>query len=138
MNSYRVLAWKELLAQKVTSILILIAVILSTITTTVIGQSIGILNAMREQQAISLNGNRYGTFVQLTEDQLSVLKEDPRLSFVGPTINLGTMELNNQLAIGLVEYLDESLGAYPTISQIQEGRLPEQAMEIALPEDALR
>ena len=38
MKSYRVLAWKELLAQKVTSILILIAVILSTITTTVIGQ----------------------------------------------------------------------------------------------------
>ena len=37
MKSYRVLAWKELLAQKVTSILILIAVILSTIITTVIG-----------------------------------------------------------------------------------------------------
>lgn len=138
MKSYRVLAWKELLAQKVTSILILIAVILSTITTTVIGQSIGILNAMREQQAISLNGNRYATLVQLTEDQLSVLKEDPRLSFVGPTINLGTMELNSQLSIGLVEYLDESLGAYPTISHIKEGRLPEQAMEIALPEDALK
>ena len=46
MKSYRVLAWKELLAQKVTSILILIAVILSTVTTTVIGQSIGVLNAM--------------------------------------------------------------------------------------------
>jgi len=138
MKSYRILAWKELLAERVTSILILIAVILSTITTTVIGQSIGILNAMREQQAISLNGNRYCTLVQLTKDQLSVLKEDPRLSFVGPTINLGTMELNSQLSIGLVEYLDESLEAYPTISQIREGRLPEQAMEIALPEDALK
>jgi len=138
MRSYRVLVWKELLAQKVTSILILIAVILSTITTTVIGQSIGILNAMREQQAISLNGNRYATFAQVSETQLSVLKKDSRLSFVGPTINLGTMELNSQLSLGLVEYIDESLGAYPTISQIQEGRLPEQAMEIALPEDALK
>ncbi len=138
MKSYRILAWKELLAQKVTSVLILIAVILSTITTTVAGQSIGILNAMREQQAISLNGNRYATFVQLTEDQLSVLKEDSRLSFVGPTINLGTMELNSQLSLGLVEYIDESLNAYPAISQIKEGRLPERAMEIALPEDALK
>lgn len=56
MKSYRVLAWKELLAQKFTSILILIAVILSTVTTTVIGQSIGVLNAMRQQQAITING----------------------------------------------------------------------------------
>lgn len=64
MKSYRVLAWKELLAQKVTSILILIAVILSTIITTVIGQSIGILNAMKEQQAIALAGEKYGSFVQ--------------------------------------------------------------------------
>lgn len=138
MKSYRVLAWKELLAQRVTSILILIAVILSTITTTVIGQSIGILNAMREQQAISLNGNKYATFLQVSEDQLSVLKGDPRLSFVGPSISLGTMDLNSQLSLGLVEYIDESLSAYPTISQIIEGRLPEQAMEIALPEDALK
>lgn len=138
MKSYHTLAWKELLAQKVTSILILIAIILSTITTTVIGQAIGVLNAMREQQAISLNGNKYATFVQVSENQLSALKKDTRLSFVGPSINLGTMELNSQISLGLVEYMDESLDTYPTISQIQEGRLPEQAMEIALPEDALK
>lgn len=138
MKSYHTLAWKELLAQKVTSILILIAIILSTITTTVIGQAIGVLNAMREQQAISLNGNKYATFVQVSENQLSALKKDTRLSFVGPSINLGTMVLNSQISLGLVEYMDESLDAYPTISQIQEGRLPEQAMEIALPEDALK
>ena len=67
MKSYRVLAWKELLAQKVTSILILIAVILSTVTTTVIGQSIGVLNAMRQQQAITINGEKYATFLQMSE-----------------------------------------------------------------------
>lgn len=138
MKSYHTLAWKELLAQKVTSILILIAIILSTITTTVIGQAIGVLNAMREQQAISLNGNKYAAFVQVSENQLSALKKDTHLSFVGPSINLGTMELNSQISLGLVEYMDESLDAYPTISQIKEGRLPEQAMEIALPEDALK
>ena len=87
MKSYRVLAWKELLAQRVTSILILIAVILSTITTTVIGQSIGILNAMREQQAITINGEKYATFLQMSEDQLSELKKDSRLSYIGPSIS---------------------------------------------------
>lgn len=138
MKSYRVLAWKELLAQRVTSILILIAVILSTITTTVIGQSIGILSAMREQQAITINGEKYATFLQMSEDQLSELKEDSRFSYIGPSISLGTIDLNSQLTLGLVEYVGNSLDAYPAISQIQEGRLPEQAMEIALSEDALK
>ena len=53
MKSYRTLALKELLSQKVTSILILIAVVLSTMMTTIVGQSIGVLSAMREQQAIA-------------------------------------------------------------------------------------
>ena len=52
MKSYRTLALKELLSQKVTSILILIAVVLSTMMTTIVGQSIGVLSAMRKQQAI--------------------------------------------------------------------------------------
>lgn len=138
MKSYRVLAWKELLAQKVTSILILIAIILSTITTTVIGQSIGILNAMRQQQAITIKGEKYATFLQMSEEQLSELKEDARFSYIGPSISLGTIDLNSQLTLGLVEYVGNSLDAYPAISQIQEGRLPEQAMEIALSADALK
>ena len=138
MKSYRVLAWKELLAQKVTSILILIAVILSTVTTTVIGQSIGVLNAMRQQQAITINGEKYATFLQMSEEQLSELKEDARFSYIGPSISLGTIDLNSQITLGLVEYVGNSLDAYPAISQIQEGRLPEQAMEIALSEDALK
>ena len=138
MKSYHVLAWKELVAQKVTSILILIAVILSTITTTVIGQSIGILNAMRQQQAITINGEKYATFLQMSEEQLSELKEDTRFSYIGPSISIGTIDLNSQLTLGLVEYVGNSLDAYPAISQIQEGRLPEKAMEIALSEDALK
>ncbi len=138
MKSYRILAWKELLAQKVTSILILIAVVLSTVTTTVIGQSIGILNAMRQQQAITINGEKYATFIQMSEEQISELKEDARFSYIGPSISLGTIDLNSQLTLGLVEYVGNSLDAYPAISQIQEGRLPEQAMEIALSEDALK
>ena len=53
MKSYRALAWKELQAQKVMATLIFIAVILSTMMTTVIGQSIGILNAMRLEKPLA-------------------------------------------------------------------------------------
>lgn len=53
MKSYLSLARKELKAQRVTSILILIAVILSTVMTTVVGQSIGILQAMRVSQVLA-------------------------------------------------------------------------------------
>ena len=74
MKSYLSLAWKELKAQRVTAILILIAVILSSLMTTVIGQSIGILQAMRVQQAERLNGSRYATFHQLTQQQAQVLR----------------------------------------------------------------
>ena len=42
---------------------------MSTIMTTVIGQSIGILQSMRIQQAAGLNGNRYATFHQLGKEQ---------------------------------------------------------------------
>ena len=68
MKSYLSLARKELKAQRVTSILILIAVILSTVMTTVVGQSIGILQAMRVSQAASLNGDRYVTCLLYTSD----------------------------------------------------------------------
>ena len=48
MRSYLTLALRYLKKQRVTSILILIAVILSTMMTAVIGQSVGILSAMRQ------------------------------------------------------------------------------------------
>ena len=80
MKSYRALAIKELFAQRVTSVLVLIAVILSTMMTTIVGQSLGVLTAMREQQAIALGGNRYATFLQMDADQLHALQQDERLS----------------------------------------------------------
>ncbi len=139
MKSYHALAWKELNAQKITSVLILIAIVLSTMMTTVIGQSWGILKALREQQAGSLNGYRYATFHNLTNDQKTLLEEDSRLSFVGSNMILGTADLKNSgISLQLREYVNEqSLSAYPTISQLSRGRLPQEAGEIALPEDAI-
>ena len=48
MKNYRTLALRELFAQKMTSLLILTAIILSTMMTAAVGQSAGVLAAMRE------------------------------------------------------------------------------------------
>lgn len=138
MRSYRSLALKELWAQKITSLLILIAVILSTTMTTVVGRSVGILAAMREKQAIALGGDRYVTFVQMDAQQIEALRQDGRLSYTGVTVAVGTLKLNSVLSLGLTEYRDGSLDAFPTLTRLREGRLPSGAMEIALPEDVLQ
>lgn len=139
MKSYRTLAWKELKTQKLTSILILIAVVLSTMMTAAIGQSLGILNAMRQQQAAALNGDRYVTFHQLTKKQKENLSADERLSFAGSFISIGSSEIPNaKLSILLREYEDRALSAYESIAQLEEGSLPDGAGEIALPQDALK
>lgn len=138
MKSYRALALKEIKAQKVTFTLILIAIILSTMMTAVIGQSAGVLSAMRQQQAIALGGNRYATFVQMKREQVATLQTDPRLSFVGEYVTLGTSELNSSLSLGLNEYQEDITAIYPMISKLKDGRLPEAPMEIALPEDVLQ
>ena len=101
MKQYHTLALKELLAQRVTSVLILLAILLSTMMTAVIGQSIGILSAMRQQQAIAIGGNRHAGFVQMNEEQLTVLENDPRLSFVGSSVVVGSVHLDNTLILGL-------------------------------------
>lgn len=97
MKSYLSLAFKEQKVQKVMAILILIAIILSSIMTTVIGQSLGILQTMRMEQASSLNGDRYATFHQITEEQRLQLENDPRLSEVGSLIHVGFTKLRNTL-----------------------------------------
>ncbi len=138
MKSYRTLAPKELWKQRITSVLILIAITLSTMMTTVIGQSIGILDAMRGQQAAYLNGNRYATLHQLTNEQVDMLSSDRRLSYVGKIIAMGASDIpDSTISLQLREYEGDALTAYESISQLERGRLPENAGEIALPQDVL-
>ena len=137
MKHYHTLALKELLAQRVTSVLILLAIVLSTMMTAVIGQSIGVLSAMRQQQAIAIGGNRHAGFVQMDEAQVETLRSDPRLSFVGAYMVLGSARLDNTLLLGLSEFQEDVRAVYPAISAIKEGRLPQAPMELALPEDVL-
>lgn len=138
MKSYRTLALKELSAQRMTSVLIIIAVVLSTMMTTIVGQSLGVLNAMREQQAIAIGGNRHATFLQMNDAQLRTLQKDSRLSYVGASIYLGQMELSPSLTLGLTEYLDDDARVYPSTTTVKEGRLPQKPKEIALSEDVLQ
>lgn len=139
MKTYSELAWKELKVQKITAILVLVAIIMSTIMTTVAGQSIGILQSMRIQQAAGLNGNRYAAFHQLDKEQAQKLHDDDRLYDVGDTVFAGSMPLgNSSLTLYLREYHDDALSMYPSIRNVKAGRLPEKANEIALSEDALQ
>ena len=137
MRRYHTLALKELLAQRVTSVLILLAIVLSTMMTAVIGQSAGVLSTMRQQQAFAIGGKRHAGFVQMNGEQLETLRNDPRLSFVGSSVVLGSVRLENTLILGLSEFQEDVRTVYPSISAVREGRLPEAPMEIALPEDVL-
>lgn len=138
MKSYLSFAWKELKAQKVMAVLILIAMLLSTVMTTVVSRSVGILQAMRIEQASGLNGNRYATFHQLTKEQSEILHADSRLMDVTDLINIGNMQLaDSSLTLFLREYLEHALDTYSAVGKIKEGNLPQKANEIALPEEVL-
>ena len=137
MKSYLSLAFKELKAQKVMAALILIAVILSSIMTTAVEQSLCILQSMRIEQASSLNGDRYATFHQIKEKEKLQLENDNRLYDVGSFINVGITELGNSgLNLFTREYSGNALDAYPAIQNIKKGTLPALPFEIALPENA--
>ncbi len=139
MKSYLSLAVKELKAQKVTAALILLAVILSSVMTAAVGQSLGILQKMRVDQASSLNGDRYATFHELTEEQMETLSTDPRVMDVGSYVTLGSQKLENSgLSMLVHEYLDTALDQYPSIGKVKKGHLPIAPNEIALPEDVLK
>lgn len=138
MKSYLSLAVKELRKQKIMASLILTAVILSSIMTTAIGGSLGILQTMRMEQAASLNGDRYATFHQLSYEQKNLLENDPCLTDAGSMITVGCIKLGNSgLTLFAREYLGDALNAYPAVNRLKEGRLPTAPLEIALPENAL-
>lgn len=121
MKSYLSFAFKELKTQKVMAVLILIAVILSSIMTTSIGQSLGILQSMRIEQASSLNGDRYATFHQIKEEERLQLEKDNRLYDVGSFINVGITQLgNSSLNLFTREYLGNALDVYPAIGKIKK------------------
>lgn len=138
MRSYHTFVRKEIMGQKVVSVLILIAIILSTVMTTAVGQSAGVLDAMRRQQAIAIGGDSYASFVQLTKEQAQALESDERLSYTGRYLQVGSMDLNDLLRLDLEECWGDEIETRPSYTRLAQGRLPERPMEIALSEDALQ
>lgn len=138
MRSYHTLAWKEIREQKIVSFLILAAIILSTLMTAAVGQSVGVLSAMRRQQAVMLGGDFHATLLQLNEEKARMLEADERFSYTGRSVSVGSMELNDLLRLGLTEYQGDSIETVPAYTKLAEGRLPEAPMEIALPKNALQ
>lgn len=137
-QSYLTLAVKELKEQKVMASLILIAIILSSIMTTTVSCSLGILRTMRIQQAASLNGDRYATFHQITHAQRQQLENDPGLYDVGSYITVGCTDLaNSGLTLFAREYIGDAQSAYSAVCKLKEGRMPDAPLEIALPENVL-
>ena len=73
--------------------------LLSTMMTTIVGQSLGVLTAMREQQAIALGGNRYATFLQMDADQLHALQQDERLSYGEEPLEFTSIEAGSTICV---------------------------------------
>lgn len=139
MRSYLSLTFKEIRKQRLTTFLIVVAIILSTAMTTVIGQSIGIIKNLVIEQARSLNGDRQVTFHELDEQQVEQLKNKEAISQVGVVKTLGAMNIKD-IGISMVvrEHDTVSINNYPNASKIKRGRLPETPSEIAINENTLK
>lgn len=139
MKSYLSLSIKELKKQKLMTTLIIIAIVLSTIMTTVIGQSIAILQNLRIEQARSFNGDRHVSFHQLTKNQVDKIKKDNRIYQAGTSVALGTSKIKDSgISVLVKEYDKTGLSNYPKLMKLKSGNLPKNENEIALDENTLK
>ncbi|EGT4967788.1 TPA: ABC transporter permease [Clostridioides difficile] len=139
MKNYLSLSIKELKSQKLMTTFIIIAIVLSTIMTTVVGQSIGILQNLRIEQARSFNGDRHVSFHQLTKNQVDDIKKDDRVYQAGTSITLGSSKIKDSgISVLVKEYDKTGLSNYPKLMKLKSGNLPKDKNEIALDENTLK
>lgn len=139
MKNYLSLSIKELKSQKLMTTFIIIAIVLSTIMTTVVGQSIGILQNLRIEQARSFNGDRHVSFHQLTKKQVDDIKKDDRVYQAGTSITLGSSKIKDSgISVLVKEYDKTGLSNYPKLMKLKSGNLPKDKNEIALDENTLK
>lgn len=133
------LSIKELKSQKLMTTFIIIAIVLSTIMTTVVGQSIGILQNLRIEQARSFNGDRHVSFHQLTKNQVDDIKKDDRVYQAGTSITIGSSKIKDSgISVLVKEYDKTGLSNYPKLMKLKSGHLPKDKNEIALDENTLK
>ncbi|HBG7287781.1 ABC transporter permease [Clostridioides difficile] len=139
MKNYLSLSIKELKSQKLMTTFIIIAIVLSTIMTTVVGQSIGILQNLRIEQARSFNGDRHVSFHQLTKNQVDDIKKDDRVYQAGTSITIGSSKIKDYgISVLVKEYDKTGLSNYPKLMKLKSGHLPKDKNEIALDENTLK
>ncbi|MDB1117118.1 FtsX-like permease family protein [Clostridioides difficile] len=139
MKNYLSLSIKELKSQKFMTTFIIIAIVLSTIMTTVVGQSIGILQNLRIEQARSFNGDRHVSFHQLTKNQVDDIKKDDRVYQAGTSITIGSSKIKDSgISVLVKEYDKTGLSNYPKLMKLKSGHLPKDKNEIALDENTLK
>ncbi|EQE65475.1 ftsX-like permease family protein [Clostridioides difficile CD46] len=118
---------------------IIIAIVLSTIMTTVVGQSIGILQNLRIEQARSFNGDRHVSFHQLTKNQVDDIRKDDRVYQAGTSITIGSSKIKDSgISVLVKEYDKTGLSNYPKLMKLKSGHLPKDKNEIALDENTLK
>ncbi|HFL3853987.1 TPA: ABC transporter permease [Clostridioides difficile] len=139
MKNYLSLSIKELKSQKLMTTFIIIAIVLSTIMTTVVGQSIGILQNLRIEQARSFNGDRHVSFHQLTKNQVDDIRKDDRVYQAGTSITIGSSKIKDSgISVLVKEYDKTGLSNYPKLMKLKSGHLPKDKNEIALDENTLK
>ena len=139
MKNYLSLSIKELKSQKLMTTFIIIAIVLSTIMTTVVGQSIGILQNLRIEQARSFNGDRHVSFHQLTKNQVDDIRKDDRVYQAGTSTTIGSSKIKDSgISVLVKEYDKTGLSNYPKLMKLKSGHLPKDKNEIALDENTLK
>ncbi|WP_343089613.1 ABC transporter permease, partial [Clostridioides difficile] len=105
----------------------------------VVGQSIGILQNLRIEQARSFNGDRHVSFHQLTKNQVDDIKKDDRVYQAGTSITLGSSKIKDSgISVLVKEYDKTGLSNYPKLMKLKSGHLPKDKNEIALDENTLK
>lgn len=139
MKHYLGYAVKELRSSRLTSALIIIAIVMSTIMTTVVAQSITTLQTLRAEQARYVNGDYHVTFNHLNQDQVHKLQADRRISNLGLYKSLGNSTIQDSgISASVLEYNTDGLRNHSRVTQIKEGELPQRPNEIALTDNILK
>ncbi len=138
MQTHNNYARKFLIAEKISSVLVILAIMIATMMLTVLGQSIRTIQDFRVDQSSQLNGNRYATFHDLTKEEAIEISKNPEFSYSGISSSLGNVQIQtSSLSIVLYEFFDQASNIYVWF-EVAEGRLPQDANEVALSKEALK
>ncbi|OON92607.1 MAG: hypothetical protein ATN34_03850 [Epulopiscium sp. Nele67-Bin002] len=140
MRHYLNLSTKQLKTQKMSTIFIILAIVMSTALLTAIGQSIGLLQGLFQNQAKWLNGNSHIQLTVSTEDEVAQIFNNDELTEIGVSKHLGVIDTTKTtMILGLYDYDEFSVNSIQKANlPLEDGRYPVTANEIALTPKTLK